>query len=337
MDRLERRDFLALGGSLLLAQATGLTQAVAAESSSPAAPPVPKALPKAWTKAPTIPLWPGEPPGGAGYRPQKLPANMNPTWIRNIARPELHVFRPSKSNGHALLVMPGGAYLFVSIGNEGVDVAKRMNALGTTVFVLTYRLPNEGWTPRADVPLQDAQRAMRLIRAQAGKYRISPDTLSAIGFSAGGNLAACLATQHAEKVYTAVDAADSLSAKPFAAGLIYPVVTMEKPWTHDLSRRMLLGDHPTDAEVAHRSAERQVTADTPPTFLAHAMDDTDVPVENSIHMMEALRKAKRPVEAHFFQEGHHAFGVGRPNTPSAQWIDLFHAWHMRLINTTPAH
>ena len=166
MDRLERRDFLALGGSLLLAQATGLTQAVAAESSSPAAPPVPKTLPKAWTKAPTIPLWPGEPPGGAGYKPQKLPASMNPTWIRNIARPELHVFR------HALLVMPGGAYLFVSIGNEGVDVAKRMNALGTTVFVLTYRLPNEGWTPRADVPLQDAQRAMRLIRAQAAKYRI---------------------------------------------------------------------------------------------------------------------------------------------------------------------
>ncbi len=142
----------------------------------PPAPPVPKALPKAWTKAPTIPLWPGEPPGGAGYKPQKLPANMNPTWIRNIARPELHVFRPSKPNGHALLVMPGGAYLFVSIGNEGVDVAKRMNALGITVFVLTYRLPNEGWTPRADVPLQDAQRAMRVIRAQAAKYRISPDT-----------------------------------------------------------------------------------------------------------------------------------------------------------------
>jgi acetyl esterase/lipase len=337
MDRFERRDFLALGGSLLLAQAAGLTPSVAAEARPSAPPPVPKALPKAWTKAPTIPLWPGEPPGGAGYKPQTLPAGWNPTWLRNVARPDLHVFRPSKPNGHALLVMPGGAYLFVSIGNEGVDLAKRMTALGTTVFVLTYRLPGEGWTPRADVPLQDAQRAVRLIRAHASKYGISADTVSAIGFSAGGNLAATLATQHAEHVYSAVDATDSLSAKPFAAGLIYPVVSMMKPWTHEVSRRMLLGDNPTDAEVAHRSAELHVDADTPPTFLAHAMDDTDVPIENSIRMMDALRKTKRPVEAHFFQEGHHAFGVGRPNTPSAQWIDLFHAWHMRLINTTSAH
>ena len=322
MSPLDRRSFLALGGTLLLAQAS-------AQDRKLAPPPPPKVLPDNWKQAASIALWPGKPPG-SGFKPQTLPADWSPAFLRNVSAPDLRVFRPERPNGHALLVIPGGAYWFVSAGNEGAELAPRMTARGVTVFVLTYRLPGEGWENRADVPLQDAQRAMRVIRSQASRYGIDPNKVSALGFSAGGHLTATLATQHAEAVYKPLDSADQLSARPFAAGLVYPVITMEKPWTHNQSRGLLLGDNPTDSEVARRSAEKHVDASTPPVFTVHAMDDAAVPVENSLRMMTALREAKRPVEAHFIQEGGHAFGVGYPNTASAHWIDLFSTWLSRV-------
>ena len=199
-----------------------------------------------------------------------------------------------------------------------------------TVFVLTYRLPGEGWQSRSDVPLQDAQRAMRVIRTHARHFRINPDKLSVLGFSAGGHLAATLATQHSEITYTGVDAADRLSARPLAAGLVYPVVTMEPPWTHAQSRSLLLGDSPTDAEVQRRSAEHHVDAATPPIFMVHSFDDGAVPIENSLRLMTAMREAQRPVEAHLFQEGGHGFGVGHPNTPSEHWTAVFASWVRRV-------
>ena len=322
MSRLDRRSFLALGGTLLLAQAS-------AQERKLAPPPAPKVLPENWKQAPSIALWPGNPPG-SGFKPQTLPADWTPVFLRNVSLPDLRVFRPERPNGHALLVIPGGAYWFVSAANEGAELAPRMTARGVTVFVLTYRLPGEGWENRADVPLQDAQRAMRVIRSQASRYGIDANKVSALGFSAGGHLTATLATQHAEATYKPVDAADQLSARPFAAGLVYPVITMEKPWTHEQSRGLLLGDNPTDSEIARRSAEKHVNASTPPVFTVHAMDDETVPVENSLRMMNALREAKRPVEAHFIQEGGHAFGVGYPDTASAHWIELFSTWLARL-------
>lgn len=282
-------------------------------------------MPEAWTKAPSIPIWPGKPPG-SGFTPQARQADWPVVFLSNVSTPDLHIFRPERPNGHALLVVPGGAYWFVSSGNEGVELAQRMTALGITVFVLTYRLPGEGWAHRSDVPLQDAQRAMRVIRSQAKQFGIDANKVSAVGFSAGGHLTATLATQHAEATYARVDGADDLSARPFAAGLVYPVITMDKQWTHAKSRELLLGPTPSDAEVVRRSAERQVSASTPPIFIVHAMDDEAVPVENSLRMMNAMRGAKRPVEAHLIQEGGHAFGVGYPGTPSAHWIDLFWTW-----------
>jgi acetyl esterase/lipase len=322
MTRLDRRSFIALGGTLLLAQAS-------AQERKLAPPPPPKVLPENWKKAPSIALWPGKPPG-AGFKPQTLPPDWSPVFLRNVSAPDLRVFRPERPNGHALLVIPGGAYWFVSAANEGAELAPRMTAQGVTVFVLTYRLPGEGWEHRADVPLQDAQRAMRVIRSQASRYGIDANKVSALGFSAGGHLTATLATQHAEATYKPVDAADSLSARPFAAGLVYPVITMEKPWTHEQSRGLLLGDNPSESEVARRSAEKHVDASTPPVFIVHAMDDAAVPVENSLRMMNALREARRPVEAHLIQEGGHAFGVGYPGTSSAHWIELFSTWLARL-------
>lgn len=222
--------------------------------------------------------------------------------------------------------MPGGAYWFVSVVNEGADLAPLLTRRGYTVFVLSYRLPGEGWAARADVPLQDAQRAIRLIRSRARDYDLDTSRIATLGFSAGGHLAATLATRHAQSVYAARDTADELDARPWATGLLYPVVSLRDPITHALSRQLLLGDGPTAEQIDRRSAELHVDAATSPLFLCHAFDDTAVPVENSLRLMTAARAARRPVEAHLLQEGGHAFGVGRPGTPSAQWIELYCAW-----------
>jgi acetyl esterase/lipase len=240
--------------------------------------------------------------------------------------PELRVFRPDQPNGRSLLSIPGGAYRFVSIANEGVDVARAMTAKGYTVFVLVYRLPGEGWSRREDVPLQDAQRAVRLIRAQSAKYALDPNKVYAVGFSAGGHLGATLATGFAEPVYAPADAADALSARPKGVGLIYPVISHVPGIGHAESSRLLLGENPSTQLIARRSPALHVSVETPPVFVMHAIDDPAVPVENSFLIIEALRNAGRPVEAHLFEEGGHGFGLGAPGLPVNQWIEQFAAW-----------
>ncbi len=318
----------------MLASAGALLGTARANAQALRPPPPATAIPPAWTDAEVTPLWPMGAPGAADFRPIPLPENSPPVFLRNTASPSLHVFRPRLPNGVALLVIPGGGYEFVSIANEGVDIAARANPLGYTVFVLNYRLPAEGWRERAIVPLQDAQRAMRVIRASAVRFGIDPARVAVVGFSAGGHLAASLATGFSEAVYAPSDDADHLDARPTAAGLIYPVITMTRPYTHEGSRDLLLGSSPSDQLVAARSPEQHVGPDTPPTFLAHACDDPAVPVENSLMMMAALRAAHRPVEAHFFQEGGHAFGVGFPGTPTQEWIPLFHLWLSRSLSAS---
>jgi acetyl esterase/lipase len=291
---------------------------------APAMPPRP--IPPAWDEAVRLDLWPAGTPGG-GFSPIPLPMpGAPPVFMHNVDKPYLRVFRPAKSNGRALLVMPGGAYIFVSIDNEGVELGQAMAARGYTVFVLVYRLPGEGWADRADVPLQDAQRAMRFIRSLAGRYGFDPARVSAIGFSAGGHLAATLATDFAQPVYVARDAIDRLDARPSAVGLIYPVISMSPPDTHGDSRARLLGERPSTAQVARRSPAAHVGPDTPPIFLMHALDDPAVPPANSLEMLQALRVARRPASAHFFEEGGHGFGLGRPDLPVHQWLGLFAAF-----------
>jgi len=317
---------------VLLAGAGALAGAArAAAVRAPIQPPPPlKVMPDAWPRAERIELWPRGAPGADDFKAQALPADFPPVFLRNTRSPTLHVFRPERSNGTAVLAAPGGGYEFVSIANEGVDLAARLNPLGYTVFVLNYRLPAEGWRARADVPLQDAQRAVRLIRARARDFRIEPDRLLAIGFSAGGHVAATLATA-AKPAYDPVDAWDLQDPRPTAAALIYPVITMTRPYTHEGSRKFLLGDAPGDALIELRSAERHVDAQTPPLFLVHACDDPAVPVENSLMMFEAARRAKIPVEALFLQEGGHAFGVGAPGMPTSQWPAQLDLWLNRLL------
>jgi len=283
-----------------------------------------------------LPLWPGKAPGDIGtvITPRIQNQSHDPAqldrWIYGVQRPELVVFRPAQPNGAAVLVMPGGSYEFLSFDNEGVSQARWLNALGVTAFILRYRLPAEGWANRADVPLQDAQRAIRVIRSDAARTGIDPARVAALGFSAGGHLCGSLATRHAETVYAPVDQADHLSARPDIAGLIYPVITLAGPAAHGGSRDNLLGANASAEARTHRSVERRVDSATPPLFLIHASDDGVVPIANSISLYQAMLDHKRPAEMHLFDEGGHGFGVRLPEgMPAAIWPRLFARFAVR--------
>ncbi|WP_084579609.1 alpha/beta hydrolase [Sphingomonas azotifigens] len=282
------------------------------------------ALPPRWFQAEVIDLWGAAMPE-SGFAPKPLAADAPPALLRNVARPTLHRFPAARPNGTTVLLTPGGGYSVVVGTHEGTDTAEALAARGYTCYVLIYRLPGEGWTHRQDVPLQDAQRAIRLIRARESSPRVV-----ALGYSAGGHLAASLTTGYGEAVYTPRDATDRLSARPDAAGLIYPVITSERPFAHAGSFAQLLGPSPDAAALARRSPELHVDANTPPCFLVHALDDTAVAPENSLKMLAALRAAKVAAEAHFFQRGGHGFGLGTPTRPDGEWLEMFDRWLREL-------
>jgi acetyl esterase/lipase len=277
----------------------------------------------------TIPLWPGTPPGGEGVRldekvtdQSRDPAHSD-RWLTQIGTPMLVVKRAAKPNGTAVMSIPGGGYRFLSYDNEGAEEAAWLTARGVTTFILVYRLPGEGWAQRADVPLQDAQRAMRLIRANAERFGIRPDRVAILGFSAGGHLGGSLATRFDDKIYEPVDAADRLSARPDLAGLIYPVITLGRE-AHVGSRDHLLGPASTPAQRDAYSVQNAVSEGTPPVFLCCAGDDGTVPPVNSILMYQAMLAAGRPAELHAFAKGGHGFGVRLSKSlPASHWPDLF--------------
>jgi acetyl esterase/lipase len=328
---IDRRGMLGMVGGAMIA--APLPAGAAGVAARPALdiPIGASALPPAWTAAEVVPLWPDAMPGGR-FAPVPRPADLAPTFLTGVAWPELRVFRPARANGRSLLVIPGGAYSFVSVRNEGVDVAQAFVAMGYTVHVLVYRLPGEGWAPRADVPLADAQRAMRQIRAMAPARGLDPAHVSVIGFSAGGHLAASLLTDYRSPALGMQDRIDRLDARPACGVLVYPVVAMAPPHGHTLSTRLLLGPDPDAALVARRSPAAHVDGQTPPVMVAHAFDDPAVPWQNSLAFLQALQAAGRPAEAHFFEEGGHGFGIGPANAPAGQWPRLAAAWIDRHAN-----
>jgi acetyl esterase/lipase len=334
MKGLARREALAaaLGATMIAGRGQGQGQAHAPGAAEVAPPPAgsPRSLPD---PDETIELWPRGAPGMPARPPVEriVERSRDPGYtdraIMGVVRPRLIVFRPAVPNGAGLLVAPGGGYVRMAIDKEGYEMGRFLSARGYTVFVLFYRLPGDGWAAGPDVALQDAQRAMRTIRARAAAYRLDPAKIGAMGFSAGGHLCADLLTRHDARIYDPVDEIDRQSARPVIAAPIYPVVSLSVPLAHGGSRTQLLGAEPTPAREEMHSPDRQVRAGCPPVFLCAAEDDTVVPVENSLMLHAALRAAKVPVEMHLFAHGGHGFGIaGVRGKPAAIWPDLFLAW-----------
>ncbi|MBK1897555.1 alpha/beta hydrolase [Chryseobacterium paridis] len=245
--------------------------------------------------------------------------------VTNVSNPRLIIHRPKKPNGTAILVVSGGGYAHIELGKESTPTANWLQSEGVTAFELIYRLPQEGWKT-TNVPFEDAQRAMRMIRSSAKNYGIDPHKIGILGFSAGGHLAGMIATQPNKKFYKPIDSKDSLSARPDFVGLIYPVISMLPPNNKTHAFKSILGVNPSTSEEIEFSVERQANAHTPPTFLAQAMDDPISPVENSILMDNALKKVNVPVEMHLFQTGGHGWGMGKKGSEVAVWPGIFKVW-----------
>jgi acetyl esterase/lipase len=287
------------------------------------------ALPARAAPIERLPLWSGHPPGSEGVTARDEWVKRSPTggeddiaWP-HVATPMLNVVPAERPDGSALLMIPGGGYARVALGRTGSSIARHFADRGTTVFELLYRLPHDGWTAGPDAPLQDAQRAMRLIRAGAARWKIDPARVGAMGFSAGGHLTARLGSRSSLATYAPVDAADGLSARPVALGLFFPVITMRLPEAHGGSRKELLGPSPSEEQVHHFSAERDLPADMPPTLVAHAADDPAVQPANSLLMFAALQAARIPSELMIFEKGGHGLPLIDPDGTPHPWPGLF--------------
>jgi len=237
-----------------------------------------------------IPLWPGKAPNGDG--------------TFEDSTKELEVFLPpaDKANGAAIVLCPGGGYIRHVTEKEGYPIAQWLNEHGIACVILEYRLPKL----RHAVPLLDAQRSIRLTRANAAKWKIDPQRIGILGFSAGGHVASTATTHFDSGNINASDPIEKQSSRPDFAWFVYPVVTMGG-FTHTGSKHELLGDNPSADLVRLYSNELQVSDTTPPVFIAHAIDDTPVPIENSRQFVAEMHKHQRPVELLELPSGGHGF------------------------------
>jgi len=281
-------------------------------------------------------LWPGVAPGSAGLvlhetvTERSQDPRVHDRAITGILEPTLTVYVPERPNGSALIVAPGGSYLREAWDKEGVDTARWFTEKGVSVFLLKYRLPAEGHQNRADVPLQDGQRAVRVVRSRAAAFGLHPSRIGVMGFSAGGHLASTLASKFDAKVYEPVDPADSVSARPDFVILLYPVVSMEDPIAHMDSRRALLGTSPSDDLSVAYSADHNVTPQNPATLLILASDDRAVAPENALRFYRALTGASVSAELHVYEHGGHGFAFRSPkDSPAEGWAELAWEWMTR--------
>jgi acetyl esterase/lipase len=278
-------------------------------------------------------LWPDVIPGSKkdpSYVENITTADGRTTRCEKVITPDLTVFLPApeKANGAAVLICPGGGYGMLAFDHEGNAIAKWLNDNGVAGIILKYRLPSDRIMVNKSIgPLQDAQEAIRVIRRHAAEFKINPEKIGVIGFSAGGHLASTLSTHYAEKVY---EVKDNTSARPDFSLLIYPVVSFDSTVTHMGSRNNLIGMNPDEATVKHFSNELQITPDTPPAFLVHSADDPAVPVMNSIGYFKGLQKNKIPVEMHIFQKGGHGYGLAPNGGTQSSWPDLCIRWMKQM-------
>lgn len=291
----------------------------------------------AWHNASTFSVWPaGEAPGAStsSARPLTEERHTGETdydrAVTGVRAPQIVVYAPAKPNGVGILVTPGGSYKRVVLDKEGSALAPFFNARGYTLFVMSYRMPDDGHREGADAPLADVQRAMRTVRANAARWQLDPARIGVLGFSAGGHVAASLGTRYHEPVYPTLDDIDAHSARPAFMALVYPVITMAEDIAHPGSRLALIGEQPDPAQIKRYSVERRVSCDTPPTFLLHAVDDPAVHVDNSLVMFSALKRLNVPVEMHLFERGGHGFGIrDAQGLPVAVWPELMMDWIAR--------
>ncbi len=274
-----------------------------------------------------IPLWPDTPPGGAiSIEEQEVKrsaqAPEGDTAFVHVTRPTLTFCRPALPNGAAIILVPGGGYVRVAVGLGGRALLQAFANAGYHAFLLKYRLPGDPWQAGADAPLQDAQRALRLVRSRAVTDGFDADRIALWGGSAGGHLAARLSNTAAGH-YQAVDEADALPLGVKAAILSYPVNLMTGPHVHAGSRKQLMahvggaGHAPLPPEQL--AAEAGISPATPPTFLVHALDVKVVPVENSLSYFMALRRNAVLSELHVQEHGGHGFGWTRPDGEDWAW------------------
>jgi len=234
------------------------------------------------------------------------------SFVTNVTTPRMYAYFAPKeiANGTSVLICPGGGYRGISVENEGSKVAQWFNQLGITAFVLYYRMPNQ----HSMVPLTDAQTAINIIRSKAKEWNINKNKLGIMGFSAGGHLASTVGTHFTK------------SNRPDFLILVYPVITMNKEFTHAGSRINLIGENPTDEQIKNFSNELQVNKNTPSTFLVLALDDKAVVPENSYLFHKALQTAGVPSVLHTYDIGGHGFGMRKRSLPVDNWTDLLQSW-----------
>jgi len=317
---------VALGVSLSACQPDVPTAAPAADAedavSGPSTPePAAFVIPNAWMPGggrEQIPIWPSVPPDarpddgpevtGTGSKPV---AGRPWIYADRVATPTITVYSPDEArSGAAVVVFPGGGYNVVAMDLEGTEACDWLTSIGVTCVLLKYRVPCETVRPYRDCPTahQDAQRAVRLVRARSDEWGIDPGQIGVLGFSAGGHMVAALSVHFDRRLYPPVDAADGVSARPDFVMALYP--------GHLAIRSQGLGLNP----------DIQVTSRTPPTFMVHAYDDPVDPVENTLVYAAALRRAGVPVEMHVFATGGHAFGLRRTESPITAWPERAEDW-----------
>ncbi len=276
-----------------------------------------------------IPLWPKDKiPNYIKSDEREMRDYNDILRISKVQEPTIEVYLPAKKNatGQAVMIFPGGGYGILAYDWEGSDIAKFLNGKGIAGIVVKYRLPSsKSQKDKQNVPLIDAQRAIRLVRSRSKEWNIRENQIGIIGFSAGGHLASTLGTHHNEKVYSPLDEADILSARPDFMALCYPVITF-KALTHVGSRTNLIGENAPAEMIEHFSNETQVTAHTPPTFLVHASDDMAVPVENSLLFYQALKDKKVSATMHIYPKGGHGFSLAREDAHLRGWTERLFEW-----------
>tara|TARA_R110002049_G_scaffold38978_4_gene120400 strand:- start:1334 stop:2176 length:843 start_codon:yes stop_codon:yes gene_type:complete len=276
-----------------------------------------------------MPLWSGKIPNHQETNEVETQENGDILRIKNVQKPTLDIYLPAKKNsiGKAMVICPGGGYGGLAYDWEGTDIAKWLNSKGIAAFVLKYRLPKSKSIIFGNkAPLQDAQRAIRLIRHNAEKWNVSKNQIGIMGFSAGGHLASTLGTHFNDGENSLPSRIDSLSARPDFMVLIYPVITMRSPYTHEGSRNNLLGDSPNRELIDFYSNELHVNKNTPPTFIVHSTDDKGVSVMNSILFYEALEKEGVYSEMHIYPKGGHGFALAIGQGHLQTWVDRLSEW-----------